>query len=228
MNAKTLIIYSAFMSLMASATTQADNNLAHIEQVGEDNNAWMMQKGSGLKAEIYQENDGNSARFQQLGSNNMIVGLDEGPALQSGDANWMFIDQEGVRNHAFVSQQGLENAMSLTQYGVNNITTVGQFGSYNTADVQQYGNDNAANLQQAGNANQATIIQMGEVAYSLVRRGITICLKSFSMQVTLPFNSGLHHEFIETSVGLIRSVAILTEPSVRLLYGLPRIYCWPA
>ncbi|KFC50619.1 hypothetical protein DK37_13005 [Halomonas sp. SUBG004] len=108
MSPKTQMIASTLLFIMASVVAQADTHLAYIEQVGDNHNARMIQAGIGLKASLYQEGDSSRAQFQQLGDHHTILGLDDGPALQSGYANWMLIDQTGERNQAFVSQQGLE------------------------------------------------------------------------------------------------------------------------
>ena len=171
MKAKTLGMSSALLLLLADATVHAADNLAHIEQVGNNNNAWMIQQGTNLKAKLQQEHDGNTAHFKQLGADSVILGFGGGPALQSGYDNRILIEQVGVRNKAFANQQGMENAISLGQYGDYNTARVGQYGDYNTAGVQQYGNGNTANLQQFGNGNQAIVTQSGGSSLQLSQEG---------------------------------------------------------
>ena len=72
------------------------------------------------------EGSGHSVDISQTGSENFVVGVDQGAFLIGGENNSFVVVQEGNANLVEGSIIGSNNAVMITQIGDGNIATVTQ------------------------------------------------------------------------------------------------------
>jgi hypothetical protein len=142
-----------------------------ISQVGDSNDASVVQTAPNAYARIDQDGDHNDADVAQLGS-----GSDYLEAAQTGDSNFARVEQSGAgQNVAYVAQNGngnwlwsrqaaagaIYNGARLSQTGNNNDMSLDQEGSDNLALLTQEGDDNGMTATQLGTGNRLTWTQQG-------------------------------------------------------------------
>jgi hypothetical protein len=144
---------------------------AYISQIGDGNEASVVQTAPNAYARVDQNGDHNDADVAQRGS-----GTDYLEAAQTGDSNFIRSEQSGAgQNVAYVTQNGngnwiwnrqvaagaIYNGARLTQTGNNNDMALDQEGSDNLALLTQTGDDNGMSATQIGAGNRLTWTQEG-------------------------------------------------------------------
>jgi hypothetical protein len=140
----------------------SSSNDSYISQVGDDNAAKVISKGSG-----------NVFSSTQAGDDNVVNGVTSGnmwsdAAEQKGNNNSAKLWQLGDGNTFTVRQYGNDNKIqglllsSAKQAGDNNEQTINQTGNSNMSKSLQLGDDNALTLAQTGNSNTSTTSQTGD------------------------------------------------------------------
>lgn len=136
-------------SNQANIVQTAANAYAKVEQDGDANDSDIAQTGTGSAyIESSQEGDGNFARLQQSGS-----GANVAYVTQSGNGNWLESNQ--------VALGAVHNGAILTQTGDNNDMSLYQEGSDNLAALTQEGDDNGMSAVQLGDGNRLSWTQQG-------------------------------------------------------------------
>jgi hypothetical protein len=153
------------------------NNIARIEQVGQNNFATQTQSGSNL-AKILQKNVyTNTAQQEQTGNSNLAAimqnrTLQNSTAIQeqTGSSNKAKIIQEnGMDNYAEQYQSGSNNSgrsemlyyEGLSHAPVEYGAFLKQTGNSSYALQEQYGNNNYNYILQNGNNQRAVVTQKG-------------------------------------------------------------------
>lgn len=130
-----LLSATALAILPASALYAADDNVAHIDQIGAD----------------------NAALIDQVGARNS-VGLEDDAALQNGYYNALTVRQTGADNRVGTEGDGLEQNGQLASPSVHNIITIEQSSSENiVGEVLQ-----SALGAIPGEANRLIVLQEGD------------------------------------------------------------------
>jgi len=124
---------------------------AYITQTGDSNTGLISQSGS---------TSGNFANIGQTGFNNSAI------AVQSGDLNFVNIQQWGNDNFANAEQSGLANAITLTQRQDGNQFNGVQQGNNNSFNAIQNGNS-LVNMQAQGNGNTISADMPAGTAYTI-------------------------------------------------------------
>jgi len=136
-------------SNQANIVQTAPNAYAKVDQTGDSNDADIAQKGSGKDyVESAQTGDGNFARIEQAGSGQNVL-----YTSQSGNGNWLWSNQ--------LALGAIHNGASLTQAGNDNDMRLYQGGGDNLAILTQEGDDNGMTATQLGAGNRLTWIQQG-------------------------------------------------------------------
>ena len=145
---------------------------AYIDQIGDSNEASIVQTAPDAYAKIVQQGSGNDADVSQMGS-----GTAYAAATQSGDSNFARLQQSGTgQNVVYATQEGsgnwlwsnqlalgaVYNGARLTQSGDNNDMLLYQAGSDNLAVLTQQGDDNGMTAIQLGDGNRLTWLQQGD------------------------------------------------------------------
>jgi len=144
---------------------------AYISQIGDGNEASVVQTAPSAYARIDQDGDHNDADVAQTGT-----GTDYLEVAQTGDTNFARVQQSGSgQNVAYVAQKGngnwiwsrqdalgaIHNGARLTQNGNNNDMALDQEGSDNLAILTQQGDENGMTATQLGVGNRLTWTQQG-------------------------------------------------------------------
>lgn len=179
-------------------------NIATIEQLGNDNDAYQTQILDLNIARIVQDGDGNYASQYQEWSQL------EGEIIQIGNRNEAYQSQDGDKNRARIHQTGDNNIadqnqegdlfveMISEQNGDSNFSEQYQYGGsgtsddYNTLRIEQDGSQNNASqvqllvtynsdafIIQNGNLNQAAQLQSGESNTATIIQG---GMEAFSLE----------------------------------------------
>jgi hypothetical protein len=145
----------------ANVVQTAPNAYASISQDGNDNDADVAQTGTGTAyTEAAQTGDGNFARIQQTGP-----GQNVSYVTQTGNGNWLWSDQAAlgaIYNGARLTQSGNDNDMALHQNGSDNLAILTQEGDNNGMTATQLGDGNRLSwTQQGDNLSDLQITQTG-------------------------------------------------------------------
>lgn len=145
----------------ANVVQTASNAYARIDQNGDSNDADVAQTGSGSAyLAASQTGDGNFARIQQSGSGQNVL-----YATQTGNGNWLWGSQVAlgaIHNGAIMTQTGNDNDMVLSQEGGDNLAILSQEGDGNGMTAVQLGDGNRlAWTQQGDNLSDLQITQTG-------------------------------------------------------------------
>lgn len=162
---------------------QGSNNLAHIDQGGNDNTAIIYQDFKNNELNFDQDGNGNYAKanqdggvagsiltVNQVGDNNrsddgfqkngfnsantQITGSDNWTEThQNGDLNTVTIDINGSGNGNVGVGASGDDYISVTQGGDNNTADIDIIGSYNDVDISQSGTG----------GHEATVLQTGDL-----------------------------------------------------------------
>jgi hypothetical protein len=133
----------------ADVVQTAPNAYARIDQDGDENDADVAQSGAGTAyVDATQSGKGNFARLEQSGSGQNVL-----YAMQDGNNNWMWSNQ--------VAEGAIFNGARLTQTGNNNDMALYQDGSDNLAQLTQDGNNNGMTAVQIGDGNRLVWTQDG-------------------------------------------------------------------
>lgn len=134
----------------ADVVQTAANAYAKITQNGDSNDADVAQTGAGTAyAEASQSGTGNFARVQQSGSGQNVL-----YAMQDGNNNWMWSSQNStgaIFSGAQMTQTGNRNDMELYQDGSDNLALLTQDGNNNGMTAVQIGEGNRLTWTQDGN-----------------------------------------------------------------------------
>jgi hypothetical protein len=145
----------------ASVVQTAPNAYAAVTQNGNSNDADVAQTGAGTDyVAATQTGDGNFARIQQSGSGQNVL-----YATQTGNGNWLWSNQAAlgaIHNGAIMTQTGDDNDMILSQQGSDNLAILAQEGDGNGMTAIQLGDGNRlAWTQQGDNLSDLQITQTG-------------------------------------------------------------------
>ena len=112
-------------------------------------------------ASIDQPGDENTATTRQYGNNGESLITQSGAAGTPEVNNVVRVTQDSGSNNEFSSviQDGSDNTADVYQDGTNNESWVMQTGSNHVADVKQYSSDNDSTVTQSGSGNTATVTQ---------------------------------------------------------------------
>jgi len=131
------------------------NDIAHVYQTANNNNALVVQMGFAGNATLNQSGSAGSATILQYGISDVAL------LTQSGSGDTGSISQGGNSNTASLAQNGLSDTASITQYGTSDGATVTQNGASDSATVSQGGTGNSATLAQNASSVTASITQTG-------------------------------------------------------------------
>lgn len=148
-------------SNQANVVQTAPNAYAKIDQDGNNNDADVGQTGTGTAyTEATQTGDQNFARIQQGGP-----GQNVSYVTQTGNGNWLWSDQQAlgaIYNGAKLTQTGNDNDMALYQSGSDNLAVLNQDGDNNGMTATQVGVGNRLSwTQQGDNLSDLQITQTG-------------------------------------------------------------------
>lgn len=144
---------------------------AYVSQIGDGNEASIVQTAPNAYARVDQDGDHNDADVAQLGTGTHYLEVG-----QTGDSNFARVEQSGSgQNVAYVAQEGndnwiwsrqaalgaIYNGARLTQTGNNNDMSLDQEGSDNRALLTQEGDDNGMTATQLGDGNRLIWTQQG-------------------------------------------------------------------
>jgi len=168
---------------LSESTQKGNDNMAYIEQIGDNLTSKQDQKGSRnqASASIQGQKDSNdelewSTWQQQQGSQNVsIFNLVKSYnsnmySSQQGQNNRVQASSRGENNQAVILQEGLENQVLIEQYGISNDAAgmaplepgILQRGSFNEAHIIQQGTGNQTRNIQHGQNNEITVNQKGK------------------------------------------------------------------
>lgn len=155
------------------------NNFGFVNQEGSENNARMVQSGSGHGSVILQSGDENYAQSSSTAGSGNVTAIAQGVPggltglpVNGGPQSLNLIPVfSSVGNAATLAVKGSDNEAGILQIGAyNNAGSNPQWsgdlgisidGDGNTAGIAQLGSENTANISVLGNANMAMIGQMG-------------------------------------------------------------------
>lgn len=145
----------------ASVVQSAPRAYVSVAQNGNSNDADIAQTGTGTAyIQATQTGDQNFARIQQTGP-----GQNVSYVAQTGNGNWLWSDQAAlgaIYNGAQLTQTGDNNDMALHQNGSDNLAILTQEGDNNGMTATQLGDDNRlAWTQQGSNLSDLQITQVG-------------------------------------------------------------------
>lgn len=134
----------------ADVVQTASNAYARVDQNGSDNDADVTQSDTGTAyLDAAQQGNWNFARVQQSGTGQNVL-----YATQDGNNNWMWSNQialGAVYNGARLMQTGNNNDMSLHQEGSDNLALLTQDGNNDGMTAVQIGDGNRLQWTQEGN-----------------------------------------------------------------------------
>jgi hypothetical protein len=132
-----------------------------ISQVGDLNEADVVQTAPNAYASINQAGDSNDVDVAQSGTGTAYL-----EAAQNGDSNFARVTQSGTgQNVAYVTQNGTNNWVWSNQLALGEVyngARLSQTGNDNDMVLDQQGSDNLAVLTQEGDNNGMTAVQIGE------------------------------------------------------------------
>lgn len=144
------LLIAAGVLAMTSTGALADD-YAYKLGPGSNNNSKIIQDNSvercyGYRCDVTQDRyaRGNDAYTAQLGWDNSNL------TVQSGDANYQYLYQNGGWNSNQTWQFGHSNFHIGVQDGIDHSAVVAQYGDYNGAKTFQFGSKNRAAVVQAG------------------------------------------------------------------------------
>jgi len=145
------------------AITGATNVFAQQLQLGELNEAFVDQKGTGNTA--FQEQTGMSNSAVASQADNPITGANlYVEQYQDGTSNRAESKQNGSNNEAYQEQYGLSNFSRIEQRGgvnpsLGNVATSLQDGTLNNSFIEQKARNNNAMVDQTGNGQTSIVTQ---------------------------------------------------------------------
>src|SRR6056297_1644829 len=166
-------------NMPAANASVANDNEGYIDQLGDLNNATVMQLGNNNFFNLVQNGTGNtvgeegrvstgSVWFKQRGDRNEFVGVNQGSnslslalfsAAEQNNGATLDFDSEGITGYYGSFQIGNDNRIGLRQ-GNNDVGQIQQLGNSNTSLLYQVGAEShSATILQDGNSNTASVSQ---------------------------------------------------------------------